>query len=104
MPADEHLGPQFFHGTDAELEPGAVLRPGKEVGKNNWGNEEASGHHVWMLTDPDYASAYGRHVYEVKPEGWTVNFSEESGHTEEMESSKEWEWITPRARVIRKHA
>lgn len=79
MAANEHLSPdQFFHGTNAELEPGSYLTP---QGANKYGRfEDESGRgHVYFTADKFHAYGYavGRaqqrggkpNVYQVEPMG-----------------------------------
>ena len=86
MAAADHLQPgQFFHGTHEQLEPGEVLRPGREVGRGR-------GHSVWLTPSADDARGWGTararrsgfaadeggatvpvHVYEVEPENARQN-------------------------------
>lgn len=65
MSASDHLSPQqFYHGTDADLSTGAVLRPASELYPG-----EKPTHHLWdrvsVTTDPEEATNYGSRVYKV---------------------------------------
>lgn len=68
MSAVEHLGKQWYHGTDADLSPGDRLRPASEIYPG-----ERPSHSLWdrvsITSDPDEAQNYGRRVYRVHPEG-----------------------------------
>ena len=67
MPAHEHLGPQFFHGTDVDLPEGAQLVPGQQLGRDNAGLGDNE--HVFVTDDPTVARQHGPNVYRVQPEG-----------------------------------
>lgn len=68
MSADDHLsGPQFFHGTKHEFSPGDMVDPGHPPTKGA-GRADRSDH-VYAATDPEIASRYGRHTYQVEPTG-----------------------------------
>ena len=57
MAAEEHLGPQFFHGSPADLEPGQMLTP-------------RTGHVYFAGNKQEPASGnYGGNVYQVEPTG-----------------------------------
>jgi ribosomal protein S18 acetylase RimI-like enzyme len=92
----------YYHGTSVDLPVGTVLVPGDEIGKDNWGME--NGYAVWLHDNPEWAGKYGDHVYEVEPIGSVENYSEGAGHTEEMDSPQEWEYLAPSARIVRKVA
>ena len=81
MAASDHLsGAQFFHGTNAELEPGDYLTPN---GANAYGRleDESSRRHVYFTADPYHAYGYAlraqqqrggaANVYQVAPTGKT---------------------------------
>jgi hypothetical protein len=81
MAASDHLsGPQFFHGTSAELQPGDYLSP---RGANESGRieDESSRRHVYFTADPYHAYGYAlraqqqrggnANVYQVQPTGKT---------------------------------
>lgn len=91
----------YYHGTNADLPVGTIVLPGDELGKTTWPGMDASDV-VWMHDNPEWAARYGQHVYEVEPLEWVENHSADAGHTEEMASPREWEYITPRARVVRR--
>lgn len=57
MSASDHLSPQqFFHGTNAKLEPGKdMVIPGRK--------------HTYFTTDKDVASKLGKYVLTVQPTG-----------------------------------
>ena len=65
MAAEEHLGPQFYHGTNWEHQPGDRLLPGNEHDSRR--GDVASV--LWTTTRPHYAAKWGDNVYEVKHEG-----------------------------------
>ena len=84
MAAEEHLGPQFYHGTSAQLQPGDMLHP-NHVSDEQANNQEHPEHSdfVWMTNRLKDADWYARrrtpggrstgpptgHVYEVEPTG-----------------------------------
>lgn len=74
----EKKPPRFFHGTSADLEPGAVLQPGSVLGRQTWPDKE--NHSVFMVRTAAAAKKWGgnaaknhgadtAHVYEVEPLG-----------------------------------
>jgi hypothetical protein len=66
MAASEHLGPQFFHGTTADLRAGDTIEPGHGA---NW--EQSSSEHVYFTDSRKAAKGWakGGRVYEVEPTG-----------------------------------
>jgi Rifampin ADP-ribosyl transferase len=69
-----HLNPvQFYHGTNTELSPGTVLKPGEHEPSYFHGPES----HVYMSTNPDIAHTHAKWrtqqhggapaVYQVSP-------------------------------------
>lgn len=89
----------WYHGSDHELSDGLMIQPGggyskhkmiyqdpKTKGRDGW---------VWMAPTPNLAKQWGEHVYEVDPhdEGpWPWNGERSYGE----------EYVSPRARVVRK--
>ena len=77
MAAHEALGQQFYHGTTEHLEEGAVLKPGVELNRRNFGDARgATNEHVFMAPTVDSAYLWGSqgagrkknvHVYAVNP-------------------------------------
>lgn len=85
MAASDHLNPQqFYHGTNARLEPGSYL---SARGANSYGRAESGSRsgYVYATTDLEQAWTYARsrtsaadgqwheghagHVYQVQPTG-----------------------------------
>lgn len=61
----------WYHGSDAELEPGTELDPTRP---NNYDYAPDTGQgprdsKVFMSDSPDYAGAYGKYLYEIEPTG-----------------------------------
>lgn len=74
MAAQDHLGPQFYHSTTAQLSPGSMLTPGRP------GHAVSSSSHVYMGTSPDRVRSFGiaaatrdnadnYRTYQVQPTG-----------------------------------
>ena len=53
MSAGDHLGQQFFHGSDHEFQVGDTVN--------------TKDHFAWASTQPEVASHYGKKVYKVEP-------------------------------------
>lgn len=68
MPADEHLGQQFFHGSHEEFEQGAAIEPGQSGGYK--GEQEWRSGRVWLADQPHLAEEWapGGHIYRVQAE------------------------------------
>lgn len=77
---DNNLSPrQFFHGTNAELQPGDMLHPNHKEGYNKERPDHSD--FVWMANNVKDADWYAKqrvqtkgtgapgHVYEVEPQG-----------------------------------
>ncbi len=74
--------PTLYHGTDSDLEEGAVLEGG---------HGHPASPRVWLTNDPAEAATYGAHVYEVE--------------AEEAEARPvPGRYTAPSAKVIRRHA
>lgn len=74
MSAGDAVSPQqFFHATDAHLNPGDVIKPGhKPPGTGGHSDDfDELGHHnfTWMFPNRDHVRSYGRHTYQVEPIG-----------------------------------
>jgi hypothetical protein len=50
-----NLSYQLFHGTNAQLKPGDVVRPGKDFS------------HAFATSDSSLAKEYGSNIYKVAP-------------------------------------
>lgn len=87
MAAGSALGRQFFHGSDHEFQPGEkVLSPNalSEQGVANDNFVSAEPHSVFMAGSRAGAQGWGKHIYQVQPEG-------------DVESHK-WGWDTHTAK------
>jgi hypothetical protein len=63
MAASEHIsGKQFFHGTNAELEEGALITP-----KHSKSMLPEHLREVHATDNPKHARFFGKNVYEVSP-------------------------------------
>jgi hypothetical protein len=78
MTAKDAVNPlQFYHSTDAELNPGDVIEPGHKINNPNRPSSDdfkEYGHHnfTWMTTvkpHPNAKYGYGANHYEVEPLG-----------------------------------
>jgi hypothetical protein len=106
MAAHESLGPQFFHGTDADLQVGDEIKPGNVAGHRKFTASEASGHgeFTWMSPHAGRAAFFGKHVYQVEPQGLTNEYNygkahgRNWGHPADMEAHVS---LAP-AKIIRK--
>jgi predicted RNA-binding Zn-ribbon protein involved in translation (DUF1610 family) len=101
-----HDGP-WYHGTNAELQPGDMILPGYEVGKDpTHPNADYYDQGIVYITLSDYAAekyavrVAGRlggdpHVYEVEPQGevW-ADKEQETGWSQDQ-------FVTGRAKVVR---
>jgi hypothetical protein len=65
MPADEHLGPQFFHGTRHKLKRGLVMEGGRFAANQGYGQP---GEHVYFSTRADIAGEFAEAGYGPKPD------------------------------------
>ena len=86
----------WYHGTDADLEGDAVLRPagGSGAGHPLGPGAENRRDWVWLTDNPWHAHAYGANVYEVRPgaEGpWPWNGDRGAGR-----------FVSPSATVVRR--
>ena len=85
----------WYHGTDADLEGEAVLRPaGAGAGHPLGPGAENRRDWVWVTDNPWHAHAYGANVYEVRPgvEGpWPWNGDQGAGR-----------FVSPSATVVRR--
>lgn len=73
MSASDHLGPQWFHGTDAELNPGQLIHPASAGYAQQTGG---SADHAHMTRSTYQAGVYATrahrtpgNVYRVEPTG-----------------------------------
>jgi hypothetical protein len=94
MTASDHLGPQFYHSTDAELKPGDVLQPGhpiKNPKRPSSNDFKELGHHnfTWMTTTKPHPNnlggSYGRNNYQVEPIGLHAPYSFKLGKTGDLQ-------------------
>lgn len=60
MPADDHLGEQFFHGTRHTLKPGQVMEGGRFTANQGMGQP---GEHVYFSARADIAAEFARAGY-----------------------------------------
>ena len=80
MSAHESLGPQFFHGSDEDLNVGDEIKPGAVAGIRKFSSESAGhGDFTWMSPDAGKAAFFGKHVYQVEPQGLTNSYTYPSG-------------------------
>jgi hypothetical protein len=73
MTASDHLGPQFYHGTPAELNPGDLIEPGKHARSYPETPADAGKprDHVYLTSRKAYVQEhYGPRGYSV---GYSVN-------------------------------
>src|SRR3974390_157515 len=82
------LGP-WYHGTDADLEPGGMIESGHGPARRAPGRRQ-----VWMHEDPAEAQSYGAHLYQVEPTGILYDDSGDGG-------PGSWSSTSP-ARIVRK--
>jgi len=79
MPADEHLGEQFFHGTRHTIKPGTVMEGGRFTANQGAGQPCE---HVYYSSRADIAAEFARYgngprnnidakprIYQVEPVG-----------------------------------
>ena len=89
MPADDHLGQQWFHGTTEEFAPGDVVHPAAKVGKHGEPGsleEAANPHHAFAAKDLGEAHMWagmrgGGKVYKVEPLDDIEEFKSPEGYT-----------------------
>ena len=67
MAANDHLAPRQFHGTNAKLSPGDSLLP--RNARTTPAGHDSIGDWVWSTDDKQWASAHGKHTYEVEHQG-----------------------------------
>ena len=78
MAAEEHLGPQFFHGSNADLNVGDEIHPSSGDLRHPGNKGFSPGVHkefVWMTPHADNATFFGKNIYQVEPQGLTNRFS-----------------------------
>lgn len=64
MPAHEHLNPQLFHGTNAELEEGSLVTPEYSRMKSLIPEHLRT---AYATDTTKHAKYFGKNVYEVSP-------------------------------------
>ena len=78
MSAHDSLGPQFFHGSDADLNVGDEIKPASTIpGGGTRFSSHAAGHDefTWMTPHAGNATFFGTHVYQVEPQGLTNQYN-----------------------------
>src|SRR5689334_12750170 len=113
-----HVAMPWYHNTDAELSPGDEILPASKRGvPSRWDSESGYDPNLVYFTEgpqklpEDYDRAFGKHIYEVEPQGeiqrdpeWESNkasYGDDYEYEDDIPGAQDY--AAPSATVIRKY-